>query len=205
MKVSSHWHVGIPSSELKRLLYHGDFPLAFSVRKRPRVAGLQEAKSGAFFLLRNCNSVWLCRAVYSSQDSRCVWMVQNTFCHFHRLCSTITSPSLQMNCCACLLYYLCQGTWREKFKYKGDRIEIEGTPILTICGVLCFRKLLKMIIYFSFQPYAKTQNNACCWKACWEEQFQSCWEGFLSHPQQEGCDQAPESCVITAYKGKHQY
>lgn len=154
-----------------------------------------------FFLLRKCDSVWLFRAVYSSQDSRCVWMVQNTFCHFHRLCSTITSLSLKINCwsysCICLLYYLCQGTEREKFKYKGDRMEMEGIPILTKCGVLCFGKLLENIGYFLFQPNTKIQNNACCWKSWWEGPFQSCWGGFLSHPQQEGCDQAPESCRIT--------
>lgn len=38
---------------------------------------------------------------------------------------------------------------------------MEGAPILTVQGVLSFRKLLKKIRYFSFQPYAKIQNDAC--------------------------------------------
>lgn len=94
VKVSSHYHIAIPPSELQSLLDHVDFPLASRVLKRTDVARQQEAKSGAFFLLRNHNGLWLFMAVFSSQDSRCFWMVQHTFCHFHRLCSTVTSPSL---------------------------------------------------------------------------------------------------------------
>jgi len=53
-------------------LYQTDIPLAFSIWKTTDVAGWQEAKPEALFLLKNHNSLWLFRAISSSQDSRCL-------------------------------------------------------------------------------------------------------------------------------------
>lgn len=124
VKVSSHWHVNTSHPlHLSASCITSTFLLLSMFGKEQMWLCCRRPSQEHFFLLRKCNSVWLFRAVYSSQDSRCVWMVQNTFCHFHRLCSTITSLSLQMNCwsysCTCLLYNLCQRIEREISNIRG--------------------------------------------------------------------------------------
>lgn len=170
------------------------------------MARQQEAKPGAFFLLKNHNGLWLFRAVFSSRDSRCLWMVQHTFCHFYRLCSTIMSQTCKWiaEFVPVLIFFPSYAReYKGKNAYIMERECKRREFLLFVTWVLFWygRRWQSRIRYFSFQLSVKKQSSACCWKIMLGRQLQNCWEGFLRNPQHEEYDHATKSCVSAWYVG----